>query len=91
MKLISWNVNGLRAVLKKKTLRKPSRRWMPIGFAFKKLRCKPAKRSSTCRGITSTLTTPSARAIPARRFSPSTNPKMSPMASECPNSTMKAA
>lgn len=42
MKLVSWNVNGLRAIYKK-GFEESLKNLMQIYFAFKKQKCKKAK------------------------------------------------
>ncbi len=64
MKLISWNVNGLRACLKK-GFAETFRRWTPTSSACRKPRCSPARRILPPKATPSTSTAPTKRAIPA--------------------------
>ena len=57
MKFISWNVNGLRACLKK-ALRTCSTRWTRTSSAFRRPKCSPDRRILRPRAIPSTSTAP---------------------------------
>ncbi len=52
MKFISWNVNGLRACLKKGFEDVPSTPWTPTSSACRRPKCSPARRTSRPAGYT---------------------------------------
>ena len=89
MKLISWNVNGLRACVQKGFLDYfvPQ---MPISSASRNPSCRKDRSHSICRIITNTGIMPKKRATPALLFLPKKNHLTSHAASEPPSVIPKA-
>ena len=76
MKLISWNVNGLRAVLKKDFMtifNELDADW----FCLQETKMQAGQVNSICLAIINTLTTLNAKAILVRPFSPNMNRSIS--------------